>query len=492
MRRHPHLYQINVLPFMNRLSAKYGRRLTLSTIPDEEWQSLARKGFDLMWLMGIWQRSHESRDLALANDPLHREFDRALPDWTPQDVAGSAYAICGYGVDLHLGTQSELAKLKKNLNRLGLGLVVDFIPNHLAVDHPWVRTRPGMFVHGKPEDVRKHPDWFYPLDHGTYLAHGRDPYYPPWHDTVQVNFFSASLRKALFTELIRISSAADGVRCDMAMLGLNDVFASVWGHTLSNRRRPTSELWEDVIGPLKKVHPDFLFIAEAYWGLETRLQELGFDFTYDKTLYDLLRHNTAVEVLGHIDVQGRSLARGVHFTENHDETRAIAAFGRDRSLAAAIVLATVPGIRFYQDGQLEGHSIRLPVHLARGPAEVDDAEVKAFYERLLTITNTSAFHEGEWRPIGVEPAWPGNGSHRDLLAWQWDYANTRKVVAVNYSAHQAQGWLSFVPFSRPGEEITLRDELTDVRYTRKTDELSTKGLYVDLAPYRAHIMDVLP
>ena len=289
MRRHPHLYEINARTFVAKMQAKYRRPVTLDSVPDEEWQQMARRGFDLVWFMGVWQRSPLGLKIALSNEGLHREFDRALPDWTPADVAGSPYAVYDYSLDPSLGGAGGLARLKERVNRAGMGLVLDFVPNHLALDHPWTLTYPSRFVGGRPGDIKRHPEWFFPTARGIYLAHGRDPHFAPWHDTVQVNFISSSLRKALWAELERISVVCDGVRCDMAMLALNEVFGKVWGEVLGKTRPPEAEFWTPAIDAVKAARPQFLFMAEVYWGLDRRLRELGFDFTYDKSLYDSLR-----------------------------------------------------------------------------------------------------------------------------------------------------------------------------------------------------------
>jgi hypothetical protein len=146
MRLYPHLYEANALILLRRLSKKYGQELTLATVSDEEWQRLAQLGFDLLWLMGVWQRSPASRQIALAHPGLVTEYDKALPGWTEQDVAGSPYAVYSYTLDPNLGPETELPELKTRLNRQGLGLVLDFVPNHLARDHPWMLSHPDQFV----------------------------------------------------------------------------------------------------------------------------------------------------------------------------------------------------------------------------------------------------------------------------------------------------------------------------------------------------------
>ena len=360
MRLHPHLYEANALILLRRLSRKYGRKLTLSTVPEPEWQRLAQLGFDLLWLMGVWRRSPASRQIARSHPGLCQEYDNALPGWVEQDVVGSPYAVHSYTLDPALGQETDLPELKARLNRQGLGLVLDFVPNHLARDHPWTLSHSDRFVQGSEEDVRDYPEWFFPTDRDVHLAHGRDPYFPPWTDTVQVNFFSSDLREALVGELLSIAQVADGVRCDMAMLGLNSVFERAWGSVIWSYPRPGMEFWPDAIERVRQQHPAFLFLAEAYWGLEGELQEMGFDFTYDKALYDHLRYSSPSDIRRHLEIIGPSQRRWARFIENHDETRALAALGEDRSLAAAVVLGTIPGPAYFMTGNWRANAFACP------------------------------------------------------------------------------------------------------------------------------------
>lgn len=487
---HPHLYEINAHTFLRRISQKYRRKLTLATIPEEEWQILARRGFDLVWLMGVWQRSPGARWQALLDPTLRQAYDEALPGWNDKDVAGSPYAVYAYTLDPLLGEGTELTEIKSKLNRQGIGLLLDFVPNHLALDHPWVSAHPDWFVQGSKADALDHPGWFFSPDEKIYFAHGRDPNFPPWTDTVQVNFFSRDLRQALVDELLQITKVANGIRCDMAMLALNDVFEQIWGKFVKDYPKPEHEFWLDAIRLAKRQQPDFLFVAETYWGLEQKLQQMGFDFTYDKTFYDRLRFSTPGDIRSHLMIDDLYQRYSVHFIENHDEPRACAVFGRERSLAAAVVLATVPGLRLFHDGQFEGRRIRLPIQLVREPEEATDSEIMRFYNRLLAVCNTPAFYEGEWRLMEATQAWEGNESHHNLLTWSWRYSKQLKVVVVNYSPSPAQGRLKLPLPLEDIARVVLRDELTDTAYVRNADELRSQGLYIDLGPWRAHILDV--
>jgi len=490
MRRYPHLYEANACLLLRRISDKYNRPVSLAKIPEEEWQFFSHLGINLVWLMGVWQRSPNSRRKALLDLALRQEYKRALPDWSAEDIAGSPYAIYAYSLEPSLGKVEELAQLKSNLNRRGMALILDFVPNHVAVDHQWTISHPEWFVQGKDSDVHDHPEWFFPSKTGFYLAHGRDPNFPPWTDTAQLNIYSADLRQALINELLQIIEVADGVRCDMAMLTLNVVFSNTWGEIIKGHSRPENEFWTEAIRHVKERRSDFLFIAEVYWGLEKRLQELGFDFTYNKQLYDKLRYSTPEEIYNYLESDAQQPKRSVYFVENHDEPRAITAFGRERSLMAATIIATLPGLRLFYNGQFEGRHIQIPVQLVREPKDNVDSEIKQFYDCLLGFSNDSTLHEGEWKLMKADRAWDGNESYKSLLAWTWHHDTHTKVVIVNYSLNPAQGRLKVPVPEANTRSITLVDELTSITYIRDPDEVRSQGLYVALEPYHAHLFNM--
>ena len=484
MRNHPHLYEINTNQYIERISKKYHQRLTLGTIPDEEWQQLAQEGFELIWLMGVWQRSQGARQKALAEPALRREFKQVLADWTEADVTGSPYAISDYILDPALGKPEELVQLKHKLNRMGLRLILDFVPNHVALDHQWVLSYPGRFVRGTSEDKRRHPDWFFSPAPDVYLAHGRDPYFPPWTDTVQVNFYATALRQALINELLKIAEVADGVRCDMAMLALNNVFEQVWGGIIKGCPEPQTEFWAEAIGRVKQKRPEFLFLGEVYWSLEKELHKLGFDYTYDKNLYDRLRYAKAPEIRQQLTIDGLYQSRMAHFIENHDELRAVAAFGAKKSLAAAAVVSTVPGLRFIHDGQIEGKMIKTPVQLVREPEEPVNHEIQTFYQHLLAVTNNPIFHDGEWQITEVEKL---NGSSQaSVLAWYWRYGQEMRLVAINYSDETVQCRIKALTPMVNGQNITTRDMLTGQELTY---DISDNRIQLNCSPYQASIIN---
>ena len=480
----PYLYEINTWPWLHQLSVEAGRPVDLSTVPDERWAALADAGFDAVWLMGVWARSAAGAAIALNNTELVESFHAVLPDYRPDDVVGSPYCVADYQVDSRLGGRDGLAHARAALARHGLGLVLDFVPNHVAPDHPWTRTNPELFVRGSSQDLEDDPGSFVAID-GSVLARGRDPYFPAWPDVVQLNAFAPALRAGVVDTLRDIAEQCDGVRCDMAMLMMNGVFAKTWGARVG--APPEQDYWPAVIPAVRQTHPGFRFIAEAYWDLEWALQQQGFDFCYDKRLYDRLVAGDTRQVRPHLSADRQYQQRLLRFIENHDEPRAAAVFDERRQRVAAVAALTQTGARLIHDGQFDGRKVRLPVFLGRYPDEATDRELSGFYHTLLAALKDSTFRTGTWTLCDCT-GWPGNDTTADLVAWCWD-GESRWLIVVNLSDAEASGLVRAPWNDLRGGAFTLTDPTTNAEFERTGDDL-TDGLYVELAPWGWHLLRV--
>ncbi|MDQ4070186.1 MAG: alpha-amylase, partial [Actinomycetota bacterium] len=279
---HPGILEVNTWVWLEELSARHGKEITLAEVADADWADLVPPGIDAVWLMGVWERSPTGVLIARREPWLVDFAESYLPDFTPDDIVGSPYSVRRYVPDERVGGFVGLAIARERLRARGLALLLDFVPNHLARDHPWVSEHPEYFVQGGEVDLDEHPGDFVRIG-SSIFALGRDPYFPPWTDVVQVHAFSPGLREASVETLLRIAEHCDGVRCDMAMLVLNDVFARTWGERAGTP--PAQDFWTEVIGGVRESHPEMTFVAEAYWDLEGRLLDPGFDYCYDKRLY---------------------------------------------------------------------------------------------------------------------------------------------------------------------------------------------------------------
>lgn len=479
----PVIYEVDTWPWLRDLSEQAGRPLTLADVPDGAWDEMVPPGADAVWLMGVWERSPAGYDLALRNEELMAGFRAALPDLVPQDVAGSPYCVRRYVVDDRLGGPAGLAAARQQLRRRSALLVLDYVPNHVAPDHPWVQDHPERFVRGSAEDRAQAPDAWFDLN-GEVLAHGRDPYFPPWPDVVQLNAFARQTRHATAEVLTDIGGQCDGVRCDMAMLMINDIFARTWGAWAGER--PEDEFWPGVLAAVRARHPQLRFIAEAYWDLEWELQQQGFDYCYDKRLYDRLVHEDAASVRAHLLADLAYQQRLVRFIENHDEPRAATALAGARERAAAVTVATVPGATLWHDGQFEGRRRQLPVFLGRRPAEPVDGELRAFYDRLLTVVAEHRMREGSWCLLDCH-GWPDNPTNRNLVAWAWSGSEAGQVIVVNLSDAPAQARIP-LPWQQLADGVRRVEEaLHQLGFERDGQELVSPGLFVDLPAWGFHV-----
>jgi glycosidase len=487
----PTIYEINTAVWLERLGRDGGRPLTLDEVPAAAWDAIAARRVDAVWLMGVWARSPAGLEIARSDPGLEAANRAALPDLRDADVIGSPYCVRDYVVDDRFGGREALAAARAALAARGLGLVLDYVPNHVAPDHPWTQSRPECFVTGSDEDLRDRPEAFLRTPAGV-LARGRDPYFPPWPDVVQLNAFSPALREAVAETLDDISGQCDVLRCDMAMLMANEVFARTWGDRAGPV--PEREYWPDLIIRTKRAHPDVLFLAEAYWDMEWTLQRQGFDFCYDKRLYDRLVHETAESVRGHLEAQAGYQEQLLRFIENHDEPRAAATFGPEQARAAAVATMTLQGARLVHDGQMEGWRTRIPVFLGRGPDEPVDEDLRAFYERLLRAVADSSLHTAAWRLCAVD-GWPDNDSHRNLVAWCWASGTVtrgRNLVVVNLSDAPAQGRVRLPWGGLADRAWTLTDRLSGQAFDRDGADMADEGLYVALNGWAAHFLAFAP
>jgi glycosidase len=480
----PTVYELNTAVWLERLGRNRGTRLALDQVPGLEWDRLAALPVDAVWLMGVWERSPAGLRIALTNPAIDAGNRAALPDLRDEDVIGSPYCVRDYRVDQRFGGAEALAAARRELAELGLGLILDYVPNHVAPDHPWVSERPECFLLGTEAELAEHPEAFLAVD-GRVLANGRDPYFPPWPDVVQLNAYSPALRDAVAQTLTELGGQCDGLRCDMAMLMTNEVFGRTWGARAGPV--PAEDYWPTLIARVRENHPDLLFMAEAYWDMEWTLQQQGFDLCYDKRLYDRLVHDSAEAVRGHLQADSDYQERLIRFIENHDEPRAAATFTAGQARAGAVVMSTLEGARLYHDGQLDGHRTHVPVFLGRGPDEAPDDDLEAFYERLLRGVEESELHHGRWQLCQCS-GWPDNDAYRRLVSWCWSSPGGHELVVVNLSDAPAQAMVHLPWDDLRGATWTLSDRLSGQTFDRQGDELADSGLYVGLDAWASHFL----
>jgi hypothetical protein len=493
--RFPVLYQLNTRILVSETALARRRASTLDDLPDSLFDEAAARGMGWIWMLGLWQTG--AAGLRSSRDPAMRaDLAADLPDVREADICGSPFAIVGYDVNRDFGGDAALARLRDRLRRRKLQLLVDFVPNHVALDHPWVDSHPEYLIAGSEDDLRREPKNYVALEtsHGRRIfAHGRDPNFPGWRDTLQLNYRHGGLRESMIAELGRIAERAHGVRCDMAMLLQPPVFARTWGE----RARPSdgtppvdAPFWPDAIARVKKRNPQFLFIAEAYWDLEWALQQEGFDFTYDKRLYDRLHAGAARPVREHLSADPAFRDRCLHFLENHDEPRAAKVFPPEQHRAAAVTAFLAPGLRFFYEGEFEGRQAHASIHLARRAAEKPDEGLRAFYGRLLESLQRPETHDGVWRLCACRAAWEGNATWDNFIAFTWEGTAGKLLVVVNYAATRSQCYAEVALKDCPSGVVVLTDLLGEDRYERDGRALQREGLYLDLPGWAYNVFDL--
>jgi glycosidase len=484
---YPSLYQINTRVWMSKLSMELGRRATLDDIPDAELDALSAAGFDWIWLLSVWQTGAAGQKISRENEEWRREFENTLTDLREDDIAGSGFAITGYFVSAELGGDEALSRIWDRIKKRGMKLMLDFVPNHVATDHHWINSHMEFFIVKNESDLEREPKNYMRISSGNgeaVVAHGRDPFFPGWPDTLQLNYGNQSLQEAMIAELSKIARQCDGVRCDMAMLVLPDVFERTWGI----KCRP---FWPEATRRVREISPQFTFMAEVYWDLEWTMLQNGFDYAYDKRLYDRLKEGHARPVREHFYAGLDFQSKMARFLENHDEPRAAAEFSTGKHEAAAVITFFSPGLRFFHEGQFEGRKKRISPHLVRAPLEAVDPDLEKFYKRLIQVVNQPVFKHGTWRLLECMQAWEGNWTHEHFISFAWQNTGHEKIlVAVNYSSARGQTYIR-LPFLDLGDGTwVLHDLLSGVTYKRDGSDLKLKGMYVDEPGWKTYILSI--
>jgi hypothetical protein len=483
--------QLSARPWLYQLSQKYGKTITLANLPDSELDALVAKGFDAVYLLGVWKLGPYGLEHDRTDPNLLYWYGQELPDFTLDDVIGSPFAVTNYTTNPDIGDDYQLTVFRQRLHSKGMKLILDFVPNHSAVDCERTSTHPEYYVRAPPTDTPPYDATRY-LPNG--IAYGRDKYGSIWTDTAQFNYWEPATIAIRIQDLLTVASFADGIRCDMAMLLINDIISDVWSYELGawGYSRPAAEFWVTAIAEVKAAFPETFFLAEVYWGLASTLLAQGFDYAYDKEgLYDALRGGNLDAIRSRIDweISSGELWHSAHFVGNHDEGSAAAQFGSPyRADAAAMVTFLLPGMRFHWMGDDEGDSSRLDIHLRRRYADPNlPGYVSDFYSAIYPIISNPAVREGQFTFLeGI----PGDSAWR-LLGWKYDYfaVNGEQryiLVVVNYSDATGEGHFKLPEALNVADaqgNVTLTDLVTGETYVRNAQTMASTGLEVIVGQY---------
>ena len=475
--KHPILYEISTRPWLYELSKKYEKSIKkLKDIPLEEFDYLQENGIEIVWMMGVWKLGSYGLEFDKKMD-----YSSFLPNWTEDDVIGSPYAITEYTCNPNIGTDDDLIWLREELNSRNMKLMLDFVPNHSAIDAP-TASKTKLYIRAPVGE--KDPNKY--TEDG--LAFGRYNFEAePWKDVIQWNYWEEETRELMKNNLMTVLSFADGVRCDVASLMLNDAFGETWKKELNywGYKRPETEFWEYAFKEVKAKYPKAIIMAEVYGDSEIEsLYKLGFTYTYDKELLDKLM-GTSSDVNDYISQRtAKYWNHSAHFVENHDENRVVYNMkgNIEKSKAAGTIAATLGGLIFMNHGQWSGYKNKLEIHLRRGAYEMEDFGVKRYYKRLMQIIQNSAFKISGFYYIDDI----SGEKKKDFVGYIREDGDDHYLVVVNYS--ETAGCAQVPIYNIEGKgQIGLHEVIDDVGYIRYIDNIKEDGLTVCLYPWQTQI-----
>eukprot|EP00184_Porphyridium_aerugineum_P000794 CAMPEP_0184699102 /NCGR_PEP_ID=MMETSP0313-20130426/5486_1 /TAXON_ID=2792 /ORGANISM="Porphyridium aerugineum, Strain SAG 1380-2" /LENGTH=519 /DNA_ID=CAMNT_0027158137 /DNA_START=105 /DNA_END=1664 /DNA_ORIENTATION=+ len=498
------LYEVSSRAWLYELRQKYGQDKikTIADIPDAELELLRDMQIHMLWLQGVWKLGNIGLELDKKEPSRIQAYHNALDHFgegeekdepfSMDDVIGSPYAIVEYVVSEELGGNEAMMEFRKKCLNCGMKLMLDFVPNHMAVDCVWADdpAKKDFFIQ-KPKDknVPHNPAEF--MADGR--AHGKDPYCGAWPDTAQLNYFNPEFRKAQVENLIQVAALCDGMRVDMAMLLINRIHEQTWGNELraSGWKAPPTEFWVDAIKEVRQHYPSTIFMAEVYWGLDSELVGYGFDLAYDKHLYDHLISGHMDNLRGYLTGHSENFYRhSAHFVENHDEPRAVTHFcGAMRANAAAAISFLLPGCRLIFHGQWDACVKRLDVHLRRNSKYKVDEGTKNYYTKLLQIVAQPAFVEPDSVMKFVHPEPYDGNSDNDpwrCVSWSMIYNTNRYFVVVNYTDADSAARFKLPQVDQAETkdgQVSVFEMMSGKEYKRSHEELKSRGLHVVLRPW---------
>jgi glycosidase len=474
--KHPILYEISTRPWLYELSNKYNKPINkLRDIPLEEFDYLRENGVDIVWMMGVWKLGQYGLDF-----DRNLDFSNVLPDITKEDIIGSPYAVVEYTCNPEIGTNKDLIWLKEQLNSRDLKLMLDFVPNHSAFDAP-TASNPKLYIRapeGKVDPERYSESGF---AFGRYNNNN-----DPWEDVIQFNYWEEETRKIMKDNLMTVLSYADGVRCDVAGLILNDAFEKTWKEELNywGYKRPDTEFWEIALKEVKKKYPNAILLAEVFEDYQIKaLFNFGFAYTYNKDL--LIKMKDSADVVNSYiqSVKQEYWNHATNYVENHDEDRIVYAMADvEKAKAAGTIAATIGGMIFINHGQWSGYKNKLEVHLRRGYGEDENEDVKNYYQKLMKIIQDPAFTGDEMYPVTNL-----SGKKKDeFVAYIRVKGVSYYLVVVNYSNSFGCAYVPIFNIEGRGE-ISINEAFKDLEYIRVAENLKNKGLFVCLDPWKVQI-----
>ncbi len=470
------------LVWLHQLSVQHGRELrTLDAIPDEELDSLASRGFNALWLIGLWERSGASAEIKRrCGNP---------------EAAASAYSLFDYEIAGELGGWPALERLRERCGWRGIRLAADMVPNHTGIDSSWVRERPGLFVQsdrcpypgysfnggdlsGDPRIGLWIEDHYYDrsdaavvfkrLDRSTgavsYIYHGNDGTGLPWSDTAQIDFLKAESREAVKERILHVARNFPIIRFDAAMILARKHFRRLWypepgsGGDVPSRAEAAlprdafdaampEEFWREVVDLCAKEAPDTLLLAEAFWMMEGYfVRTLGMHRVYNSAFMNMLKREENSKYRDTIkntqDFDKDILKRFVNFMNNPDEETAVAQFGKgDKYFGVCTMMATMPGLPMFGHGQLEGFEEKYGMEYRRAyrDEKPDRALVERHEHEIFPLLKRRRLFAEVKEFLLYDLVGPGGSVNENVFAYSNAQGGEHALVVYNNAYARAEG-----------------------------------------------------
>ena len=541
----------NSYVWLDQLSKWYHRSITrLDQIPDEELDTMARRGITGLWLIGLWDRSRASQRIKqMMGNP---------------DAVASAYSLMDYQIAGDLGGWEALSNLRGRAWQHGIRLSADMVPNHMGIDSHWVSDHPdwflslpyspypnytfngvdlssdsrtGIYIEDHYYDRTDAAVVFKRTDHWTgdvrYIYHGNDGTSMPWNDTAQLDYSKAEVREAVIQTILQVARNFPIIRFDAAMTLAKKHIQRLWfpepgaGGAIPSRSEHgltraqfdaafPNEFWREVVDRVAAEVPGTLLLAEAFWLMEGYfVRTLGMHRVYNSAFMNMMRDEENAKyrsvIKNTLEFDPDIMKRYVNFMSNPDERTAIDQFGKgDKCFGVATMMATLPGLPMFGHGQIEGFTEKYGMEYQRPRYdETPDPLIVERHEREIAplLQRRRLFAEsGNFRLYdffldsgkvdeNVFAYSNRSGGERALVVYNNRYGETHGTL--DYSAAYADKGANQLRQQRLREGLGLSDNssaivaccdsLTGLQYLRRASDFAERGLTLNLHAYQCHV-----
>jgi glycosidase len=537
--------------WLAQLSKQYGRSISrLDEIPDEELATLARRGLNSLWLIGVWERSRASKTIKqLCGNG---------------DAVASAYSLFDYSIAEDLGGEAAYINLRDRAYRHGVRLASDMVPNHMGIDSPWVIEHPDWFIsrqdvpypaytfngpdlsHDGRVEIKIEDHYFEQSDAAVvfrrrdrqsgetrYIYHGNDGTSFPWNDTAQLDYLNPAVREQVIQTILHVARLFPVIRFDAAMTLAKRHFHRLWfpgpgsSGAIPSRaeygmsqaefdRCMPHEFWREVVDRVAAEVPGTLLLAEAFWLMEGYfVRTLGMHRVYNSAFMNMMRDEENAKyrsvIKNTLEFDPDIMKRYVNFMSNPDERTAIDQFGKgDKCFGVAAMMATLPGLPMFGHGQIEGFTEKYGMEYRRPRydetadhwlVERHEREIAPLLHRRWLFAESGSFLLYDFFvdsgsvDENVFAYTNRSGSERALVVYNNRYGETHGTI--DFSAAYADKGAGQLRQQRLSEGLGLnagsgavfawRNSLTGLEYLRRASDLAERGLSLDLHAYQCYV-----